>query len=214
MNKKIAIIGHGGFGREVLTIINAINQIEPTWEMLGFFDDQKENELIDEFPYLGSVSDINLVKTEVYLAVGIGISSVKKEIVSKITNPMITFATLIHPSVIFGNPKSIKVGKGTIIGANSIITTNVEIGNYVLLNLACTVGHDTIIRDYSSFMPTVNISGEVVVNAGVYVGTGVQIINQLQIGEDTVIGAGSVVTKNLPANCTAVGIPANIIKQR
>jgi len=61
-------------------------------------------------------------------------------------------------------------------------------------------------------MPTVNISGEVDIQKGVYVGTGAKIINQLTIGEYTIVGAGAVVAKSLPKNCTAVGIPAKPIK--
>ena len=61
-------------------------------------------------------------------------------------------------------------------------------------------------------MPTVNISGEVNIGEEVYVGTGAKIINQLEIGENTIVGAGAVVAKTLPANCTAVGIPAKPIK--
>ena len=61
-------------------------------------------------------------------------------------------------------------------------------------------------------MPSVNISGEVDINQSVYVGTGAKIINQLSIGENTIVGAGAVVAKSLPANCTAVGIPAKPIK--
>lgn len=81
-----------------------------------------------------------------------------------------------------------------------------------ILNLGCTVGHDTIIKDYAAFMPSVNISGEVTIGAGVYVGTGAKIINQLEIGEYTIVGAGAVVAKTLPAHCTAVGVPARVVK--
>ena len=82
----------------------------------------------------------------------------------------------------------------------------------MILNLGCTVGHDTIIGAYSAFMPSVNISGEVNIKEGVYVGTGAKIINQITIGEKTIIGAGAVVAKKLPSNCTAVGVPARVIK--
>ena len=61
-------------------------------------------------------------------------------------------------------------------------------------------------------MPTVNVSGEVIVEKKVYIGTGAKIINQLVIGENTIVGAGAVVSRSLPANCTAVGIPAKPIK--
>lgn len=74
------------------------------------------------------------------------------------------------------------------------------------------MGHDTIIKDYAAFMPTCNISGEVVIEEGVYCGTGVKIINQTSIGANTIVGAGAVVTKSLPANCTAVGMPARAVK--
>ncbi len=93
-----------------------------------------------------------------------------------------------------------------------IITVDIELEDFIILNLLCTVGHDTIIKSYSSFMPSVNVSGEVVINDGVYVGTGAKIINLLEIGENTIVGAGAVVSKSLPANCTAVGIPAKPIK--
>ena len=63
-----------------------------------------------------------------------------------------------------------------------------------------------------SFMPAVNISGEVNIGEAVYVGTGAKIINRLEIGHDTVIGAGAVVAKSLPSKCTAVGIPAKPVK--
>ena len=69
-----------------------------------------------------------------------------------------------------------------------------------------------MISDYCSFMPGVNISGVVVIKGSVYVGTGAKIINQVEIGENTIVGAGAVVFKSLPANCTAVGIPAKPIK--
>ncbi|MCQ2076712.1 MAG: hypothetical protein MJZ20_06735 [Bacteroidaceae bacterium] len=80
------------------------------------------------------------------------------------------------------------------------------------MNLACTVGHDTVIGNHAAFMPSVNISGEVNVGECVYVGTGAKIINQIEIGQNTIIGAGAVVARSLPADCTAVGVPARVIK--
>jgi serine acetyltransferase len=46
----------------------------------------------------------------------------------------------------------------------------------------------------------------------VYIGTGAKIVNHVDIGEGTIVAAGAVVAKSLPANCTAVGIPAKPIK--
>lgn len=210
--KSIAIIGAGGFGREVKTIIDSINEISPTYDFIGFYDDgMKKGIDVNGFPVLGGVSDINSVTEELSIVVAIGDPSIKKRIISLIKNDKISYPNIISPRAEISND-FVVLGTGNIICSGVIITCNIEIKNFVILNLMCTVGHDTIINDYSSFMPSVNISGEVDVKEGVYVGTGAKIINQLEIGEFTVVGAGAVVAKSLPAKCTAVGIPAKPIK--
>lgn len=211
--KDIAVFGAGGFGREVLTIIKAINSIEPKYNILGFFDDgEPVGKIVNGYPVLGGIGDLQKWDDEICVVVAIGGPAVKKKIVETISNVNVEFPTLIHPHAIIGDCELVDIGKGCIICAGSIITVNVRIGDFVILNLGCTVGHDTCIGDYASFMPSVNISGEVNIENGVYVGTGAKIINRLAIGNNTVVGAGAVVIKTLPENCTAVGVPAKVVK--
>ncbi len=210
---KIAIFGAGGFGREVHSLIEQINEINPTYEFIGYFDDGIENgKLINDYPILGGINELNHYSEDFSIAIALGDPTIKRKVIEKITNPKVNFPSLIHPGVLIGNSKFNNIGKGCIICAGVIITVNTTIKDFVILNLSCTVGHDTIIGDYSSFMPSVNISGEVIIENSVYVGTGAKIINQLTIGENTIVGAGAVVSKSLPANCTAVGVPAKVIK--
>ena len=211
--KDIAIFGVGGFGREVLTLIKDINKVEPTYNIIGFFDDGHEKgETINGYPVLGKTEELNSWPKEIGIAISIGNPEVKKHVINKIFNPNVNYPTLIHPNVVIGDSNYVRIGQGCIICAGNMITTNIEIGDFVILNLGCTVGHDTIIKDYAAFMPSCNISGEVFIGEGVYVGTGAKIINQLKIGEYTIVGAGAVVSKTLPARCTAAGIPAKPIK--
>ena len=209
--KKIAIVGSGGFAREVLALINDINKQSPIYEFIGFVDSDKSKK-IHSYPVIGSDDEINKVTEPLSLVIAVGEPELKKKIRNKYNNPLIDFPTLIHPSVLIGDKNTIHIGEGCVICAGCIMTTDIEINNFVTLNLMCTVGHDTIIGNYSSFMPSVNISGEVKINESVYVGTGAKIINQLEIGKYTTVGAGAVVVKSLPGNCTAVGVPAKIIK--
>lgn len=210
--QKIAIFGAGGFGREVKIIIDAINSISEKYEFIGFFDDGFEiGKIINGYPVLGAIHEINNYEDSLLLVLAIGNPIVKKKVFEKIKNPKVSFPSLIHPSVIISKDAVI-VEDGCIICAGNIITCNIKIERFTILNLACTVGHDTTIGAFSSFMPSVNISGEVTIHSSVYVGTGAKIINQLEIGENTVIGAGAVISKSIPANCTAVGIPAKPIK--
>lgn len=212
--KDIAIFGAGGFGREVITVINDINKVEKLWNIVGFFDDGcKKGEIINGVPVLGTTQDLNSWNKEISVVVAIGNPIVKKKIINNINNRYVDYPTIIHPTVLIGDPSYVTIGKGCIICANNIITTNIKIGDFVILNLACTVGHDTIIGNYAAFMPACNISGEVKINDCVYCGTGVKIINQIEIGENSVIGAGAVVTSSQPDNCTIVGVPAKVIKR-
>ncbi len=198
--------------KEVKMLIDQINKAKPTYEFLGYFDDgYKAGDLVNGFSVIGGVEGINSINEPLAVVSAIGLPSLKKKLLTKITNPLVYYPILVHPNVIMGTD-DVEIGEGTIICAGNIITVNIKIGSHVILNLGCTVGHDTVIKDYCSFMPSVNVSGEVVIENEVYVGTGAKIINQLTIGERTIVGAGAVVYKALPANCTAVGIPAKPIK--
>lgn len=210
--EKIVIVGAGGFGREVKMLIDQINLKERKYEFLGFYDDGFENgTTINNNQVLGSIEDLANTSQELNVVVAIGSPEIKRKIVEKLTSTTIKFPTLIHPSVLIGD-EFVSIGNGCIICAGTIITCNIEIKDFVILNLMCTVGHDTVINSFASFMPSVNISGEVVIHEEVYVGTGAKIINQLEIGKQTIVGAGAVVSKTLPEKCTAVGIPAKPIK--
>lgn len=211
--KDIAIFGVGGFGREVLALIKDINSEKTQWNILGFFDDGYEKGvMINGYPNLGKTEDLNNWEKPISIAVSVGNPVTKKKIIDKIINPLVNYPTLVHPSAWIGDKDFVKLGEGCIICAGNMITTNIEIGDFVILNLGCTVGHDTVIKNYAAFMPSVNISGEVTIGEGVYVGTGAKIINQLEIGEYATVGAGAVVCQPLPGHCTAVGVPARVIK--
>jgi sugar O-acyltransferase (sialic acid O-acetyltransferase NeuD family) len=210
--KKIAIFGAGGFGREVKWLIDEINQKNPEWEFIGYFDDDFSHVTkTDPSFFLGGKDVLNQWNEELAIVFAIGNPLVKRKIVEAIHNPKLHFPVLVHPNVRTGDA-SVVIGEGSIICAGTILTIDIVLGKHVILNLGCTVGHDTVIGDYCSFMPAVNISGEVNLGACVYVGTGAKIINQLEIGHDTIVGAGAVVAKTLPPCCTAVGIPAKPIK--
>ena len=210
--KRIAIFGAGGFGREVKWLIDEINAVTPTWDFIGYFDDDFSGvENIDPALFLGGTLELNEKKEKLALVFAIGNPLVKRKIIENILNTSLYYPTLIHPNVCMGK-SNVLVGEGSIICAGTILTIDIKIGRHVILNLCCTVGHDSLIGDFCSFMPAVNISGEVNIGEGVYVGTGAKIINQLEIGEETIVGAGAVVAKSLPAKCTAVGIPAKPIR--
>lgn len=97
--KDIAIFGVGGFGREVLTLIQDINRVEPTYNIIGFFDDaHSKGENINCYPTLGTIEDLNKWEASLCVAVAVGNPITRKKIVGKIANPLVSYPTLIHQS--------------------------------------------------------------------------------------------------------------------
>ncbi len=211
-NNKIAIYGAGGFGREVFLLIHHLNEAGANWEMTGFYDDEiPPGTIINDYKILGGTEALNTNSENISVVFAIGNPPIKKQLLSKLNNKLIRFPTLIHPSVKIRNEQHIEIGEGSIICEGNILTTNIRIGAHVILNLACTTGHDVLIEDFCSIMPGARISGEVKIRELVYIGTGATIINQIEIGNASIIGAGAVVIKDIPAHCTAVGVPARKI---
>jgi len=213
--KKIAVFGAGGFGLEVAMLIEQINEGSNKWEIIGFFDDGiGRGKIINGYPVLGGVKELNQWDRELHLVFALGQPKIKKAVCEKIKNKNIFYPVLIHPNVIIGKRKYVAIGEGCIITAGNIITTNISIGKHVILNLACTVGHETEIGDFSSFMPTCNISGGVHIGEATFWGTGAKIINGIRVGNNVIVGAGSVVINNVIDDVTVAGVPAKIIKKQ
>lgn len=211
--KELVIIGAGGFGREVAWLIDEINEISTEWNLIGFIDEDKEKygKDLNGYRILGGFEYFEW-KKDIYYVCAIGNSKIKKDIIeNKCSKYNIKPATLIHPSVIMSK-KHNEIGEGCIICAGSIITVNTKIGEHVIINLDCTVGHDVVINNYATIYPSVNISGNCNIGECAELGTGTQIIQGKIIGSNSIIGAGSVVVKDIESNKTAVGIPAKVIK--
>ena len=98
-SKQIAVFGAGGFGKEVVSIINKINEIKPTWEFIGFFDDALEtgSDVSHFGKVLGNTKNLNLWKDKLSIVFAIGDPFIIKKIVSKINNKLLSFPNLIHP---------------------------------------------------------------------------------------------------------------------
>jgi sugar O-acyltransferase (sialic acid O-acetyltransferase NeuD family) len=210
----LVIFGAGGLGREVLLLLQQLNETQPTWTIRGFYDDQPPTaSTVAGLPYLGSSADLNATAEPLAVALAVGNPSRRAAVVSRLTAPQLSFPALVHPSVALAAHQRIALGAGCIIQQGCILTCDIVLGCFALLNLGCTVGHDAALGDFCSLMPHANVSGAAQLGAGVYLGTNATVIQGVRVGENTILGAGAVAVRDLPANVTAVGVPARIIKQ-
>jgi len=211
--QKVVILGAGGFAREVLWVFREANKVNHQWEVLGFIDEEPENhgKLICDLPILGGFEWFKKTdKSEIEVICGAGSPETKKHFVEKAKSLGLDFCSVIHPNVRMS--RYVEIGKGTVITAGNIITTQVKIGKYVSLNLDCTLGHDDAIENYCNIAPGSHLSGNVTLKEGVDFGTGAVILQGLTVGKWSIIGAGAVVTRDIPDHVTAVGIPARAVK--
>lgn len=204
--KDIYIIGNGGFAKEVYSLILDIGG----YNFRGFIDYkpknkksrilEKEFDVVDEDTF---IQDETL--KDCCLAIGIGNPSIIRNIQEKFAG--YDFPNLIHPESKFNQDLN-KLGKGNIITAGVIFTVGVEVGDFNIFNLSCTVGHNAVIKNYNVVNPSVNISGNVTIGDCNLLGVGAVILQDLSIGNNSIVGASSLVTKNVDNNKVVVGVPA------
>lgn len=209
MSLNLVIVGCGGFGREVLEIVSAINQRAPTWHVAGVLDDDPRDEelaLLDarNVGHLGDVSALAGMSRAMYAVLGIGSPAARRSISAQHPNQL--WATLVHPDTTIG--LDVNLGAGTVVAAGSRLSTHINVGAHVQIDQGVTVGHDTQLHDFSRLNPQACISGNVDIRAGAYVGANATVLQGLSVGMDTVIGAGAVVTKDVIARTTVKGVPA------
>ena len=196
---KKAIIGFGGFGREVKCLLLDNNPNE----VVDFFvEDEYSNEQSKP------LSSLDVNKHEVVVA--IGDPYIRKKIINKLPKNT-KFFTVIHKSVILLGD-DIKIGEGSVLCPNTIITTNVSIGDHCHLNLSTTIGHDTIIGNYFTTAPGVKISGNCKIGECVYMGTNSSIREKLEICDNVTVGLNSGVVKSVFEPGIYGGVPIKKIK--
>ena len=210
MLKSLYIIGAGGFGREVVWLVERVNKVKPTWDLKGFIDDNEAllGTLQGGYPVVGGCDFLLNRKREVWVVCAVGCTAARKKIVGRIeNNPKIRFAILVDPSVL--QSERVFIGEGSILCAGTILTVDISVGRHVIINLNCTIGHDVKIQDFVTVYPNVNVSGQVAVGEGVEIGTGAQVIQGKKICGESIIGAGAVVVKDIVEKGTYIGVPAS-----
>jgi sugar O-acyltransferase (sialic acid O-acetyltransferase NeuD family) len=198
LNRQLepVLIGAGGFAREIVAEVYLQNK----FNLKCFVDDEY---WVDG---LYKISEFN-PKTQSAL-IAVGNPADKMKLLSKLPENT-SFWNYISPNAYVNN---LSLGVGNFICAGVIITTDVKIGNHVHLNLQTTVGHDSVLGDFVTTAPSVNISGNVNIGKGVYLGTACCIREKINICDDAVIGMNASVVKDITESGTYVGIPAKKIK--
>lgn len=213
MAENIRIIGAGGFGREALDVIEAINASPPgvEWKVQGVIDDaptdlQLERLATRGYRYLGTVDENRGNVRDGYFAIGVGSPSARQRIAELLQNWGAQFASVVHPKAVIGSELSL--GNGAVVCAGVQISTNVRLGRHVHLNPGGIIGHDAHLGDHVSINPGAVISGEVTIGEGTLIGAAAVVLQRLTVGAGVTVGASACVTRDVPEGATVKGVPA------
>lgn len=212
--KNLLIFGGGNQAAYSIEIA----EISLLYNVVGIVDSVNSiNTIIHGYPVIGRQNNVKEIVNNFHIDLGfIAIGDnwrrekVYQEIIQQI--PDFDFATLIHPSATIG--KDVEIEKGSLLMAGVIVNINTKIGKFSFLATGAQIDHDCILEDFTSVSAGSVFGGMVKLKKYAAVTLGATILDRLTIGSNTVIGAGALVTKNIPDNVTAYGIPAKPIRKR
>ena len=207
--KNIAIYGFGGFGREIACLLNQINQVEPQWNLVGFFDDGVPAGTENRYgKVLGNLETLNSYPDDLSVVIAIATPKYIKKIACSVTNPKIDFPNIYAPNTNIFDPEAFKIGKGNLFFFGCRLSCDVEVGDFNLMNGAVSLGHDVKLGNFNVLGPSVRISGDCKVGNENFFGVNSVVLQGLTIGDNTRIGAGSVVMRNTKNDFLYLGNPA------
>ena len=212
--QPVVVYGAGGHGREIVQLIEDINAHRARWDVLGFIDDDPSTHAreVNGLPVLGGIEWLSGEGTTARIALGVSSPIAKRRIVARVGSDAQRFVTMVHPAVRLC--RWLEIGPGTAIAAGTMLTVNIHIGAFVTVNRVCNISHDCRLGDFATIAPATNLSGGVELGSGCDIGSGVTTVKGVTVGDWSIVGAGAVIASDVPANCTAVGVPARPIKHR
>jgi UDP-perosamine 4-acetyltransferase len=209
---KTVIVGAGGHAKVVLEIL----RLRPGCEVVGLLDpDEKKHGLrLLGLPVLGGDELLpGLRREQVEEAiVAVGDNRLRQRLFSVCRELGFELAQAIHPAATIS--PSARLGAGTAAMAGVVVNAEAVIGENVVLNTGCSVDHDCLVGDHAHIAPGAHLGGEARVGAGALVGLGASVLPAVEVGEWAVVGAGAVVTEEVPPRRCVAGVPAREQERR
>lgn len=196
---KLSIIGASGHGKVVADIAekNGYDEIE-------FYDDDESLKICGKWPVVGTVSEV--MGSDVFIA--IGNAKTRERITNQFKDRR--FPTLIHPSSVVAD--DVVIGEGSVVMAGAVINSGTRICKGVIINTCSSVDHDCTIDDFVHISVGAHLAGTVSVGKRAWISVGSNVVNNMMICEDVVVGAGAVVIRDIIEQGTYVGVPARKIR--
>jgi sugar O-acyltransferase (sialic acid O-acetyltransferase NeuD family) len=214
MERKLVVVGAGGFGRETVEAVRALNAAGGQWRLAGYLDDDPalHGTLIGGVPVLGDTGELgNMPDVAVVVCTGRPDNYLSRpRIVETLALPPERYATIIHPSASVSTTS--RVGPGTVLLAHTVLTAGVVVGSHVATMPHVILTHDDVVGDFATIASGACLGGNVRVGRSAYIGSGALVREDRSIGSGALVGMGAVVTRDIPPHEVWAGVPARYIR--
>lgn len=204
-----AIVGAGAQGR-----ITAIvwRRAEPERKLV-FLDDNQAlwNTQVDGVTVTGSLNSASDSLGDAEALAAIGHNRIRLIVAEKLRAKGARFANVIDPSAVI-MPDAM-LGVGIFVGPQAVVHIAASIGDHAIINTGVIVEHDCVVATGANLSPGVRMGGRVIIEKNCFIGVGATLAPRVVIGEGAIVGAGAVVTRNVPTGCVAYGSPARAIRE-
>ena len=213
--KIYAIVGAGGFGREVAPLVTQMAEITAFGDFkILFVDDHSRDKVINGYSVVDTETFLKM-DGDKFFNITIANSRTRQSIAEQLIELGVKPFSISAPNTI--NLSYNKIGEGAVFCPFTTVTSNATIGKFFHANLYSYIAHDCVIGDYVTFAPNVQCNGSVVIENHAYIGTGAMIRQgtsdrPIVIGEGAIVGMGSVVTKSVAPYTTVFGNPAKPLR--
>lgn len=201
-NRDLLIYGAGGHG-----LVVAEAAVSAGWHIVGFVD--------DHMPQGTQVGDVHVIApetvdaAEVWHHVAVGDNATRQRLMASQLDMGRCHATIVHPTAVIS--PSASIADGVYIGPMAIVNPQARVGRGAIINTAVVVEHHCVVEAYAHLAPRVALAGRVTVGERALVGVGACVQPGLKIGSGAIVGGGAVVSRPIPPNTIAVGVPARVV---
>jgi sugar O-acyltransferase (sialic acid O-acetyltransferase NeuD family) len=221
--RLLVIVGSGGLGTEFTWVANEMNTMAAVngvagrpWQILGYADDapEKRGQQNGGYPVHGTIQETaeKFLGQNIAFAVAVGDNQARKRLAIAAEAFGWHPAALVHPSVILAG--DVTIGAGTYIAPGCVVCPRAQVGNYVIVNTHVSLGHDSVVEDFSQICPGARVSGGCHLGKGAFLGSNSSLTPGVTVGDEAVVGANSHAVRKVRAGSTVVGCPARELCRR
>lgn len=204
---KLLILGAGGHGK---VIADTAEQTK-AFEAIAFLDDRYNDGLnnILHWPIIGKISNLSQIDPNEYaIAIGIGNNNIRAQFFELAISLNFNIPNIIHPTAYISQYSYL--GQGSVFFAHSVVNINTQIGNACIINTSASIDHDCQIGNFCHISPGVHLAGASRIGDRSWLGIGSVTKQEIEVGQDCVIGAGAAVIQNVYNNSIVMGVPARL----